>query len=181
MPNRRSDASTESTLEVLGEAPGVFRSTMFDQIAITVWLGRLDAKSASVLAQVTRDTMKRLGNQRASSIHMINPRVKLPDADARSALVEIMQESGASVACVAIIVEGSGFWASALRGFITSVRVLGPRSYNLHEHGSIAEVVKWLPAEHFKHTGKHVDAGVLERNLFAARAWQDQAIYALSD
>ena len=160
-------------LAVVGECPGVFRVGMYLNLAVTAWFGRLDKPAAQVLAQVTRTVLERLNGGRGMSVHLVDDRVQLPEPSTREDLVQIMRDS-AQFACVSVIVDGRGFWASAFRGFITSVRVLGPRSYRVHEHGSIAEAVAWIPAEAQKLTGVTLDPAVLERALSTAKHWQEQ-------
>jgi hypothetical protein len=160
-------------IAIIGEAPGVFRVAMLGHLTVTAWFAQLDKASAHVLARVNDDLIARLKGERVSSVHLVNNRVKLPDAGARDVLAKIMRDSAKSVACVTVIIDGDGFWASALRSFVTGLRVLAPGSIDLHAHASIAEVLAWLPPEHFKRAGTHVDAGQLERLLVAGKRWQE--------
>jgi hypothetical protein len=161
-------------IEIVGEAPGVFRVGMLGRLTVTVWFDRLDTASAQVLARVNDELIARLAGERISSVHMVNNRVKLPDAEALDMLAKIMRDSGNTIACATVIIDGGGFWASALRSFVTGMRVLAPGSIDLHAHASIAEVLAWLPAEHFKRAGTHLEVEQLERLLLAGKGWQAQ-------
>jgi hypothetical protein len=160
-------------ISIIGEAPRVFRVATLGHVTVTAWFGQLDKASAHVLARLNDDVIARLKGERVSSVHLVNNRVKLPDADARDVLAKIMRDSAKSVACATVIIDGGGFWASALRSFITGLRVLAPGSIDLHAHASIAEVLAWLPAEHFKRAGTQVEAAELERLLLAGKRWQE--------
>jgi hypothetical protein len=174
VPNQADPSPGPQEIAIIGEAPRVFRVAMLGRLALTAWFGQLDKASAQVLARVNDDVITRLNGERCSSVHLVNTRVKLPDADARDVLAKIMRDSVKSVACATVIIDGGGFWASALRSFITGLRVLAPGSIDLHAHASIAEVLAWLPAEHFKRAGTQVDAAQLERLLVAGKRWLEQ-------
>jgi hypothetical protein len=74
--------------------------------------------------------------------------------------------------CVGIVVGGTGFWASAIRGLITGLRSASSREYPLKLAGSIDELVSWLPEPHFKRTGIALDPAEFARALQAANEWQ---------
>jgi hypothetical protein len=172
--NQADPSPGTQEIAIIGEAPRVFRAGQLGHLTVTSWFGQLDKPSAQVLARVNDDIIARMKGERVSSVHLVNNRVKLPDADARDVLAKIMRDSIKSVACATVIIDGGGFWASALRSFITGLRVLAPGSIDLHAHASIAEVLAWLPAEHFKRAGTHVDAAELERLLSTGKHWQEQ-------
>jgi hypothetical protein len=159
----------------VGEAPNVFRIGLLGNVAVTVWLGRLDRAAAQVFARVTTQALDMLQGARGSSVQMINDRVQLPDADTRDVLVQLMRDSAPRTACVSIIIDGRGFWASAVRGFVTSLGVLAPRSFDIHAHTSSAEVIAWLPAEHHKRTGVTIVPEQLEQLLLVGKGWLDEA------
>ena len=85
-----------------------------------------------------------------------------------------MRDSAAGIACVAVIIDGSGFWASALRGFITGLQVLAPGTLDLHAHASIDQVLAWLPTEHHKRTGVQLDVKPIALLLRAGKSWLTQ-------
>jgi hypothetical protein len=147
---------------------------MLGRLTVTAWFDQLDKPSAQVLARVNDDLIARLAGERVSSVHLVNSRVKLPDAETREMLAKIMRDSTTALACATVIIDGGGFWASALRSFVTGMRVLAPGSIDLHAHASVAEVMTWLPAEHLKRTGTPIDTEQLERLLQAGKQWQER-------
>jgi hypothetical protein len=48
---------------------------------------------------------------------------------------------------------GSGFWASAIRGFVTSVHVLLSAPFEFKVVGMLDDLVTWLPTVHARRTG----------------------------
>jgi hypothetical protein len=168
-------------IAIMGEVASVFRVGLLGQLTVTVWFGRPDKAAALVLSRISDDCIARMHGEQGSSVHLVNARVKLPDADARDVLAQIMKNSGNAVACAAVVVDGGGFWASALRSFITGLRVLAPGTVDLHAYASIQEVLAWLPAEHHKRTGKTLAVEQVERLLSLGKTWQDQEALSSRD
>jgi hypothetical protein len=86
-----------------------------------------------------------------------------------------MKQNAEQVACIAVVAGGTGFWASAFRSFVTGLRWLAPRSFEIRLHGTIEEVARWLPAEHLKLTGVKLDPMRLQRLL---AEWTDPKNHA---
>ena len=165
-------ATTEQRdLTVVGEFPGVFRVGMCGRLAIATWLGQLSMESVEAYARVVQDIVGRLAGGRGSIVHLVNERAGMPPSATRPALTKIMEDSEA-LACASVVVEGSGFWASAIRGFLTGLRLLGPSTFRIREHSTLADVVAWLPAEHEKFTGEPLDPDALAHCLEVAKRWQ---------
>jgi len=160
---------------VVGEYPNVFRIGLLGHAAVTVWLGKLHRAAAVSFARVTSEALDMMHGERGSSVQMIDERVQLPDVDTRDVLVKIMRDSAPRTACVSIVIDGGGFWASAVRGFVTSLGVLAPRTFDIHAHASIAQVLDWLPVEHHKRTGVSLDPAQLAHLLAVGKQWQQEA------
>jgi hypothetical protein len=105
-----------------------------------------------------------------SYVHLVPNRLELPDPAARSALLDLTRDYGARTACVAVVVGGMGFWASAIRGFVTGIRVVAPRSIEFRMHAEIAELVEWFPDEHQRRTGVRLEPSELLRQLEHAQS-----------
>jgi hypothetical protein len=170
-PNRAPDTDE---IAIMGEVASVFRVGLLGQLTVTVWFARPDKAAALTLSRVSDDCIARMRGELGSSVHMVNARVKLPDAETRDVLAQIMKNTGNALACAAVIVDGGGFWASALRSFVTGLRVLAPGTVDLHAYASIQEVLAWLPAEHHKRTGKTLAVEQVERLLSLGKSWQEQ-------
>lgn len=167
-----SKATTEPRdFTVIGEFPGVFRVGMCGRVAIAAWFGSLSEASVDAYARVVQDIIARLDGGRGSVVHLVNQRVGMPPSATRPGLIKIMEDSQA-LSCASVVVQGSGFWASAIRGFLTGMRLLGPSTYRIREHSTLEDVVAWLPAEHEKFTGEPLDADELARCLEVAKRWQ---------
>jgi hypothetical protein len=96
--------------------------------------------------------------QRRFSIVHVAPTLKnLPGGELRAAFAAIAEKHVNEVLLTAVLIVGSGFWSSAVRGVITSVQVLLRRKLNTRVCGSVDEVVTWLAPEHSSQTGKALD------------------------
>jgi hypothetical protein len=167
-------SSEQRELAMAAEFAGVFRAGIVGRLAITAWLGQVNMDSVEAYARFIQSFTARLAGGRGSIVHLLTERVALPSSGARSALAKLTENSE-PVACASVVIEGSGFWASAMRGFLTGMRLLGPSSIRIHEHATPADVVAWLPAEHEKLTGEHLDPDELAHYLEIAKRWQTVA------
>jgi len=82
----------------------------------------------------------------------------LPSTEVRESLTRINLDYEDLVKAVAIVICGSGFRASAMRGLLTAMnlRVLRPRTIEMRTHADLDAVVAWLPAEHRRRIGEAV-------------------------
>ena len=56
-------------------------------------------------------------------------------------------------ACLAIVLEGSGFWARGIRAMLGNTHRTGSGTVRLRVHTTADEALEWLPAEHARRTG----------------------------
>jgi hypothetical protein len=139
-------------------------------VGICTWVSQANGPAVDALI----DAMNRIAapGQRFSWIHIIRDKAGLPDGAARSGFARIMQERSAELGCVAVVVGGTGFWASAMRNAVIGLRVLAPRKFELRLHGTIDEVVEWLPAAHEKVSGIQISPATLQRLLAEAERFE---------
>jgi hypothetical protein len=104
-----------------------------------------------------------------SNIHLVAGGLSVPTSEARSGFIELMKDFAEQLACIGVVVGGSGFGASALRSFITGMRVVSPWSFDFRIYGTIEEIGKWLPASHHARTSVALDAAALVQMLGQAQ------------
>jgi hypothetical protein len=141
---------------VLDSEPGAFTFGAWKNVFIGIWE-----------AQATTSAVDRMGRATAllnevypggrSTIHYVAHGAELPTADVRRHFVDALNRNAETLACVAVVVVGTGFWTSALRSFVTGLRWLAPRSFDFRMNKTSEEVAKWLPVEHAKRTGVQLD------------------------
>ncbi|HEX5659681.1 MAG TPA: hypothetical protein VFX59_20940 [Polyangiales bacterium] len=107
--------------------------------------------------------------RRSSYVHIIRDQLALPDADARTGFTQLLRKRHAELGCVAIVVGGTGFWASAMRNAVIGLRLLGPRDFEFRLYGTADELVEWLPAAHQRLTGVSIAPVTLRQLLSTAQ------------
>lgn len=144
-------------------------------LVIIVWWSSGTGPAVGRLAEVT-ERMRNSHPQKVSHIHLVKNRAGYPDADARAALVKIMREHADGIANCAVVIGGTGFWASTMRSAVTSMRLLSPRSFEMRLHGASDEIIEWLPEAHKARTGVLLVPELLGVLLAQAERWLDQGI-----
>jgi hypothetical protein len=161
------------SLEFLDGEPGVCRIAGLRNIMIISWSDRANGAAVVKLDHGSKRMVAAYPGG-FSAIHIIADKAGVPTPDARSGLMKIMNEQAKSIACVGVVVGGTGFWASTMRSFITGMRFMTPRNFDLRLHGTTAELIEWLPKQHAKVTGISVDAKTLERVLDSVDSWPSE-------
>jgi hypothetical protein len=173
---RRVSVVPPGQLQLLDYEPGAFSMFCWKNITILTWVA---PATGAATKRVAEATMQVAGACREgfSNIHLLRQGIGLPTAEARHDFAEMMNRHSQELACIAIALLGSGFWASALQGAITGIRMLNPkRSSVMRIHDSIDGVADWLPQEHLKYTGVAIQSGELHSAMTQAFfETQDQA------
>lgn len=166
---RASAARKSGTLDVLDREPGVFAFSAWQNVTIFVWQDGATIEAVRRLAEVTEPVYATYP-EGVSNVHVIDARVPLPDNAVRDELTALMRTRAEQRGCIGVVLDGGGFWASALRSLITGMRVLTPRSFELRIMSSSEEIARWLPSPHFKKTGRHIDSESLRGAIEETRA-----------
>jgi hypothetical protein len=156
---------------------GVYSSYIWKNVAFIVWFAPATLESLATLEKGIESLTER-HPEGLSSVHIMVPGGKsLPTVEARAELARLMREYPALSSLVAVVIPGSGFWASALRGVVTALAMLSPRGKKPYICGTLREVVLWLPDLHCEQTGVRIDPEQLlaalrhvERDATAAAA-----------
>jgi hypothetical protein len=161
-----------TAFKLLDSEPNEFVFGSWKNVLIAVWKSQATAPMVERLKR-TIDVMSERTSGYRSNVHVIVEGAALPSAEARAALVELMKRNRDALACVAIVVDGRGFWSSALRGAMTGLRVLAPTSFDFYVAATVDNVVNWLPAVHEQRTGVKMDPAELGEVLRAALSSPD--------
>jgi hypothetical protein len=161
------------TFQSLEHEPGSCSVAALGNLSIVVWSGRATGPAIDLLTRVTERLIASSPGG-VSGIHLIADKVSLPTPEGRAGLVKLMTMSAERLACVGIVVGGSGFWSSTMRSFITGLRLLTPRSFDLRLYGTVEEVLDWFPRAHEQRTGVHLDRSELASLLEVASTWPAQ-------
>lgn len=158
--------SEPARLERVAEYPGVVVIAGWQNLRIVSWFAQAIGPAVDVLAM----SMNRSQDYpQYSWVHLIRDKLALPDADARAGFVHMMTERSDELACVAVVVGGAGFWASAMRNAVIGLRIFASNKFELRLHGTPDDVVKWLPAAHQRQTQVELPAATLRQLLTQAQ------------
>ena len=156
-----------SELQLIDEDPdGNYRFYKWQHVHVIVWIGQASRDSARRLGRMTP---KPAPGTRRSDLHIVTTNIPLPSGDARSVFVELMREMQAEVACVGVVIEGGGFWSSAMRSAVIGVGMMAPKILPFRALASLDDLAAWLPGEHQRRTGVAIDPIGLRRILTEAR------------
>lgn len=155
-----------SQLVLIDEDPGKYRFYKWQHVHVIVWIGQANGESARRLGRMT---LKPAPGTRRSDIHIVTSNIPLPSGDARTVFVQLMREMQGDVACVGVVIEDGGFWASAMRSAVIGVGMLAPKILPFRALASLDDIAAWLPGEHQRRTGVAIDPVGLRRVLTEAR------------
>jgi hypothetical protein len=157
-----ADAAQEPQL--LDEQPDRFAFFGWKNITIVTWSSTPDAEAIKRLASVGERRIRE-HPESLTDVHLVLGKISFPDAATREVLVAESRKAAPHLGTVGVVIGGEGFWASAIRGFVTSVHMLVPGHFQLRLFGRVDELVEWLPAVHESRTGVRVSAAQLRGAL----------------
>jgi hypothetical protein len=68
----------------------------------------------------------------------------LPDALVRAIFIRLGRRVDRDLSCIAVVVEGAGFWASALRGVVLGLGLSAAVPFPLRCYSSLGEAADWV-------------------------------------
>jgi hypothetical protein len=154
----------DHSLALLDSEPGEFAFYSWKNVMITCWSRRATGPAVERVT-LAREAMEREHPEGVSVVYLIADNAGLPTPEARAGAKQLMARFRHKRACLALVVQGAGFWASAMRGAITGARLLIPDAFPMRICGDVAEVVDWLPLQHAERTGTKVEPETLRTVL----------------
>jgi hypothetical protein len=157
--SRQLSNSRSAELSALSAISGVYRAYTWYNVSIIVWCGNVsgaDLDEYEKACAMCRESFP----EKLSAIHIILPgATQLPGREVREKLSRIDDNYVDIVAAFAVVILGSGFWASAVRGVLTALNMrMRRRTFEMRIHADLEAVVEWLPEEHEERTGVKIAA-----------------------
>lgn len=134
-------------------------------VTLGVWVGQATLPSLQGVAEVSREMVRR-HPEGHSSVLFILDKIAPPSAEVSDLISRAFNERS-GLACVSVIVEGTGFWGSGMRGMLTNARRNAAGSSLLRLHNTVVEAVSWMLEPHLERTGVTLDA----QQLLEAVRW----------
>lgn len=160
MPTQTLASESVSTLEVLRIASGRYGIGHLDNVALQVWHAPADESAALEIARIA-DQMYETYPGGISSIHWPRHGKGLPTPKVRKLLAATMKKHMEWTGEVVAVLEGDGFWAGAVRGMLTGIRMAAGKRAGLRIAASMSEVVTWLPEVHHRRTGVRISGAAI--------------------
>lgn len=168
--------SISSELKVVGSHADLVQVWLWRNVCIFAWTGQVTGEATDELGRIVKRAIAMVpAGRRFSGVHLVPNKLEIPDAGGRSGLVQLLTTFSPHFGCIGILVGGVGFWASAIRSFITGLLVLVP-GFDVRVVASLEELTSWLPDGHRKHTGVSIDPDELSQAVSACRSWQEEML-----
>jgi hypothetical protein len=139
----------------------------FQNISIIVWVAHATVPAVHCLQEVSKTMIVRFPNGH-SSVSFILDGVGVPTPEAQVALQRSLG-TRSQINVTGIVLEGSGFWASGLRGMISNSHREAQAKSALKIMTSIDSLVGWFCEEHNERTGVELAPMALRDVLQRAR------------
>lgn len=110
---------------------------------LAIWEGTLTLRAAEAAARVVRRNVR--ARPRGSAyVAVLGSSLELPDAEFRQVFIQLGQELRDELRCIAAIIEGKGFVASALRGVVTGIGLAARLDHPLRCFATAEEAALWV-------------------------------------
>lgn len=158
--------ATRATL--FDHEPGQFYAAHYRNLSIVVWVGGADGASVQRVRGISQLLIGKFPDGH-SNVSIVLNGVPPPTDEARAAFNHIFDGRVSDLRCMAVVLEGEGFWASALRSTVTGLRNAATTAFTVKLFSELGPVSDWLPAEHLARTGVALDAAELRAALTEMR------------
>lgn len=134
-------------------------------VGIVAWATQATGQHAREMAKLAEEVGK--SHTRGSNVSLVVNRAPLPTHEARRVIHEVTRRYEKHIVCSATVIEGTGFWASAIRSLVTSLHLVGRWSFDLKTFSDIDALSEWLAPIHTRAVGTSVES----TELAGALAW----------
>jgi hypothetical protein len=160
-------------VETLEVVRGHCHFSVYSNIAIGVWVAQADKAAAEAALRVASTMAERFPGGHSSAAFLVDGLPgPLPEA---LPVLQKLWAKRSDLACTAMVIEGSGFWASGLRAMVNNTRREGGGQIPLKIGSAIDQVVDWLSAYNLQVTGVAIAPAELAKALTVARQLGEQA------
>jgi hypothetical protein len=159
---------TAEAPRIVHDVPGCVMA-LWRNVLIVIWGSAGTVALAEELRQAST-TIVKAHPEGFSSLHFIVNGAGLPDSTARDELKKVAEQFAKQVACLGTVIDGKGFWASAIRSFFTGLVLFSRQPYKTHYAATIRDLAEWVVAPHAARTGVHLKSEDLARALSEVHA-----------
>jgi hypothetical protein len=136
-----------------------------DDIVLVVWAKQPRLEQALSLRRVMDGLALKF--ERGSSVHVLYNRPELPEKRVRDEMARITHDLADRTIASALVLNGEGFWASAMRGLATSLHFLGSKRtrFKFRVCATAAQAAEWLAPVHSEQSRWRADSAEIEGAL----------------
>lgn len=153
----------------LASVPGQYAFYRWGNVAINIWLAQPNGVMVECLRDLTAQAARSLP-EGISSIHWLVEGVGLPTGAARAGLRDLSEEYREWIAAVGVVIDGGGFWASALRSAVNGIAMASDTRFVPRLYSNVDGLVDWLPEAHRRGTGVQIRGAALRAKILASVA-----------
>lgn len=111
---------------------------------VLLWRGAVDEASFARQREALQFVTQAYAGE-ASVLCIIEATSEPPSQEMRQRASRLLEELGASIRCIAYVIEGSGFRAAIIRGVLSSIEMLKrDKVFPSRYFGSVPEAAAWL-------------------------------------
>ncbi|MDD9946341.1 MAG: hypothetical protein OXU20_35175 [Myxococcales bacterium] len=148
----------------LASIPGEFHAYSWSNLLMVCWPVQSTASSVRLLTNLRAEFAE--AHPEGTSLVHISAEASRPDAETSAAWVAMMKQYREQIGCIAVLTLASGFETSLLHSWATEKRrVAAPGTFKMRFYTTVDALSEWLPAEHERRTGVHLDRGRLVMHL----------------
>ena len=156
-----------SRIETLHEEPQLAVAEIAG-VMLVVWRKRATVDSVPKLDEGCRSLVAR--NGQFSTIHVVRGNVSLPDQETRAALQAFSERWADNVIASCVVLLGNGFWASAMRALVMTLRwgramQASGQAHKVHLVTDVSEAAEWLARRHSQQSAFRIEPHELERAM----------------
>lgn len=132
-------------------------------IAMVVWARQGTGPLAAELVKLA--DMLNAKYPKTSSVQVILDAADMPDEDARVTFDNLVGKYARRLICAAVMIDGRGFRASAMRALVTSFQLIERRRFRGNVFSNVSDLARWLAPLHAEGTGEDIRPEQVEKAL----------------
>lgn len=134
-----------AAFRIVARGRGYSLATWNDHV-LSHWYGPISAEGLQALEPLVRVSARKHPSRKCGDVILLDPQLALPDELARSAVMKAGRTIDGMVHGVAVVVQGDGFFASAMRALATSVGMVTRVGYPIKSFASAADAGRFMGA-----------------------------------
>jgi hypothetical protein len=156
-------------LELLASVRGEYAFYRWHNVTLCVWLATATLGGVTRLATLDAENAESLPGG-VTAIHWLESGVGLPSAEVRASLRNTAEGHRNHLHCLGVVLNGGGFWASALRSALTGITLLSSRAIPTRFFSEANECAQWVAEKRVARGEKRPDAAALGEMIAQAVA-----------